>query len=62
MEINENLNDQIIEVEKWLKCNRLKLNVNKTKVMLIRGKKKKVLENNIKIKLENKILEIVDEK
>jgi len=28
---------------------------------LIRDKRKKVLENNIKIKLENKILEIVNE-
>jgi len=29
--------------------------------MLIKDKRKKILENNIKIKLENKILEIVDE-
>jgi len=49
------------KIEEWLKNNRLKLNVNKTKVMLIRGIKKKVSESNIKAKLEDATLEVVNE-
>jgi hypothetical protein len=61
IEINENLNEQMAKVDKWLKINRLQLNVNKTKVMLVRGIRKKVSENSIKVKLENSVLEVVSE-
>jgi len=44
-----------------MKNNRLKLNVNKIKVMLVRGIKKKISESNIKIKLENIALEVISE-
>lgn len=61
VEINDKLNSQMKEVEEWLKLNRLKLNADKTKVMLIRGIRKKTLENNIEIHIENKKLEVVSE-
>jgi len=44
-----------------LKNNKLKLNVNKTKVMLVRGIRKKVSESKMKVKLENIALKIVSE-
>jgi len=40
-EIGDRLNEQIRKIEEWLEINRLTVNVNKTKVMLIRGIKKK---------------------
>jgi hypothetical protein len=61
IEINNNLNEQMVKVEEWLKINRLYVNVDKTKIMLIRGVRKKATEDNLKIKLQNKVLEIVSE-
>jgi hypothetical protein len=61
IEINNNLNEQMVKVEEWLKINRLYINVDKTKIMLIRGVRKKATEDNLKIKLHNKVLEIVSE-
>lgn len=61
VEISNNLNEQLGSVEKWLKINKLKVNVSKTKVMLMRGIRKKVNQNNLKIKLENIELEVVNE-
>lgn len=52
MEINDKLNAQMKKVEEWLKLNSLKLNVGKTKVMLIRGMRKKTVEDNVKIHRE----------
>jgi len=49
------------KIEKWLNINRLQLNVSKTKVMLVRGIRKKVSESNIKIKLDNAVLEVISE-
>jgi len=60
-EISDNLNKQMVKVEKWLDLNRLVVNVNKTKVMLIRGVRKKVNESNVVIKLKGKVLEMVNE-
>lgn len=60
-EISNNLNEQLVRVENWLKINKLKVNVDKTKVMLMRGIRKKVNQNNLKIKLENIELEVVNE-
>lgn len=60
-EINDKLNKQMEEVDKWVKINRLCVNVEKTKVMLVRGVRKKVNEENIKIKLRSKELEVVTE-
>lgn len=60
-EINDKLNAQIKKVEEWLKLNRLRLNADKTKVMLIRGIRKKTVENNVRIHIENKKLEVVSE-
>jgi len=48
------------KIEEWLNINRLQLNVSKTKVMLVRGIKKKS-ESNIKVKLEDTVLEVVSE-
>lgn len=44
-----------------MKINKLQLNVNKTKVMLVRGVRKKVTESNLKIKLSNTVLKVVSE-
>lgn len=44
-EINDSLNEQMGKIEEWLNINRLQLNVNKTKVMLVRGIRKKVSES-----------------
>jgi len=60
-EINESLNKQMKKIEEWLNINRLQLNVSKTKVMLVRGIRKKVSESNIKVKLDNTVLEVVSE-
>jgi hypothetical protein len=49
IEISDNLNDQMVKIEKWMKINRLQLNIDKTKVMLIRGIRKKTTEDNIKV-------------
>lgn len=49
------------KVEEWLKINRLLLNIDKTKVMLIRGIRNKATEANIKIKVQNIALEVVSE-
>jgi len=48
-ESNERLNEQMIRVEDWLR-NRLYRNVSKTKAMLIRGIRRKVAEQNFKVK------------
>jgi len=49
-EINDKLNEQMIRVDDWLNRNNLHLNVSKTKVMLIRGIRRKVAENDFKVK------------
>jgi len=58
-EISENLNEQMLKIEKWLDINRLVVNVNKTKVMLIKGIRKKVVESNVVVKLKGQALEMV---
>jgi len=60
-EINGSLNKQMRKIEEWLNINRLQLNVSKTKVMLVRGIRKKRSENNIKVKLKSTVLEVVSE-
>jgi len=50
-----------VSLEEWLNIDRLQLNVSKIKVMLVRGIRKKVSESNIKVKLDNTILEVVSE-
>jgi len=49
-EINERLNEQMIRVDDWLNRNRLYPNVSKTKAMLIRGIRRKVAEQDFKVK------------
>jgi len=49
-EINDKLNEQMVRVDDWLSRNKLYLNVSKTKVMLIRGIRWKVAENDFKVK------------
>jgi len=48
-EINDKLNEQMVRVDNWLSRNRLYLNVSKTKVMLIRGIRRKIAESDFKI-------------
>lgn len=47
-EINDKLNRQMEKVDEWVRINKLCVNVEKTKVMLVRGVRKKVKEDNIK--------------
>lgn len=47
-EINDKLNRQMEKVDEWVRINKLCVNVEKTKVMLVRGIRKKVKEENIK--------------
>jgi len=49
-EINDKLNEQMIRVDDWLNRNRLYLNVSKTKIMLIRGIRRKVTENDFNVR------------
>jgi len=48
--INDKLNEEMIRVNDWLNRNKLYLNVSKTKVMLIRGIRRKIAENDFKVK------------
>jgi len=41
----------MVKMDDWLSRNRLYLNVSKTKVMLIKGIRRKVAEDNFKIKV-----------
>lgn len=50
----------MVRIERWLKIHRLQLNKNKTKVTLVRGVRKIVIESNIKIKFKNTVLEVVN--
>jgi len=47
-EINDKLNEQMVRVDDWFSKNRLY--VNKTKVMLIRGIRRKIAEDDFKVK------------
>jgi len=58
-EINDKLNEQMIRVDDWLSRNKLYLNVSKTKVMLIRRVRRKVAENNFKVKFRGGDLKVV---
>jgi len=60
-EISDNLNEQMLKVERWLDANRLVVNISKTKLMLIRGTRRKVVESDVVVKLKGEILEIVNE-
>jgi len=60
-EISDNLNEQMLKIERWLDVNRLVVNISKTKLMLIRGTRRKVVENDVVVKLKGEILEIVNE-
>lgn len=64
----ENLNDGIqeinrtlMDVSKYLKINKMKLNMNKTKAMIISNINKKVDKANVKIKIDNEQIELVNE-
>ena len=62
-QLNKAINSDLAQVEKWLKGNKLSLNVMKTHSMLISTKPKhKTLENqgeSLKLKIQDKELEIV---
>lgn len=52
-EVSDCPNEQMRRVKEWLNINKLLLNVDKTKVMLIRRARNKSKEDNIKIKVQN---------
>jgi len=45
-ELNENVNNELIKVENWLKSNKLSLNFTKTKYLVIKPFRKKIFELN----------------
>jgi len=55
-EINDKLNEQMVRMDDWLNRNKLHLNVSKTKIMLIRGIRKKAAENDFKVKFRGRDL------
>jgi len=59
-EINERLNEQMCRVDDWLNSNRMYLNVSKAKAMLIRGIRRKVAEQDFKVKFRGEELEVVN--
>jgi hypothetical protein len=54
------INEDLKLVSEWLKANKLKLNIKKTKSMIV-TLKKKININEIKIKIDDKEIEIVSE-
>ena len=61
--LNEAINNDLIQLETWLKGNKLSLNVAKTNSMLISTKQKhKILKSrneDLKLKIRNKELEVI---
>lgn len=55
-EAADKINDDLTNVSKWLKLNKLKLNIEKTKCMVINSRS----EINVNIKVENSVIEVVD--
>ena len=60
-EISDKLNEQIMKVETWLDKNRLTVNISKTKIMVIRGVRRRAVEEVVKVKMNDQILEVVSE-
>lgn len=57
----DKMNQIIFKLDNYFKLNKLKLNTNKTKVMIIKNKNKQIDLNGIQFKIENQSLEIVHE-
>lgn len=49
-------NEDLMNVSNWLKLNKLKLNIEKTKCMVINSRS----EINVNIKVENSVIEVVN--
>ena len=56
--IHDNINTELDKISEWLKLNKLSLNINKTKVMMIHTPQKKIQITVISI--ENIAIECVD--
>jgi len=56
--INERLNEEMSRVNDWLSRNRLYPNVSKTKTIFIRGIRRKVAEQDFKVKFRGGELEV----
>ena len=56
--LNEKINKELPKVKKWLDCNKLSLNVNKTNFVMFHSRAKPV-PNNICIKFGKKVLKRV---
>lgn len=57
------LNKDLIVVEAWLRANKLKLNINKTKVMILAREVvyKKFVDENVVILIDDSVIEVVNE-
>ena len=56
-ELSESLNEALVNIEEWLRCNRLSLNVLKTNYMIFTTKNK--LNHNVDISVNNVLIERV---
>lgn len=55
------MNQIILKLDNYFKLNKLKLNTNKTKAMIIKNKNKQVDLNGIQLRIENQSIELVHE-
>ena len=58
-DVNTILNEELTNVNDWLKCNMLSLNVNKSKYMIFHKPQKKIM--NLKLKIDNTDIEKVSQ-
>ena len=56
--INDILNDELVQINNWLKVNKLSLNVAKTKAMLFHMPQKQI--HNPRLKIAGSIIEFID--
>ena len=58
-ELQKNLNDELIKVDTWLKCNKLSLNINKTNFIIFRSNRNRSNLELIDIKINDSPIERV---
>ena len=59
-DLETSMNNDLASVSEWLKANRLSLNVSKTKLLFFHSKKKRINQDEIKIKLDGNTLPPTD--
>lgn len=59
-ELNKKMNDVFHKIEKWMILNKLKLNADKTKYMIVRSSRKEVRDQVKLVCMNSEILEQVE--